>query len=176
MLLSKSAKSEKDFEGARALVEPLGLEKKDLVGCYGRKFKTSMEHMHACFQGRLFNQCWFVTIRDDENDELDGLVPTKKNMFSQDASTAPLKRAFAVIKNKIIQDSPRHAPAAATSPDPAGPVANHPAITETANVPVPVPVPVPDAMCRPLSLLPMFQFQTPHQLLSLCLGATPSSR
>jgi hypothetical protein len=38
--LSKSVKSEKDFEGATALVElALGLEKKDLVGCCGRRFK-----------------------------------------------------------------------------------------------------------------------------------------
>jgi hypothetical protein len=112
------------------------LEKKDLVGCHGRLFKKLMEHMHECFQARLFDQCWFVTIRDGENDELDGLVPTQKTMFSKDASTAPLKMAFAVIKNKIMQDVPRHVPAAATSPDPASPIADHPAVAEVAPIAV----------------------------------------
>jgi hypothetical protein len=137
--LSKSVKSEKDFEGAMTLVELLGLEKEDLVGRHGRLFKKSMERMHACFQARLFDQCWFVTIRDDENDEFDGLVPTQRNVFSQDASTAPLKRAFAGIKNKTTQDVPRHVPAAATSPDP---------VAETADVPAPDAVSTPVAAFR----------------------------
>jgi hypothetical protein len=149
VLLSKSVKSEKDFEGAMTLVELLGLEKEDLVGCYGRLFKKSMERMHTCFRARLFDQCWFVTIRDDKNDELDGLVPTHQNIFRQDASTAPLKRAFAGIKNKIIQDVPRHVPVVATLPDPA--------IAEAANVPVP------DALSTPITVFRRHSIFTPDK-------------
>jgi hypothetical protein len=78
---------------------------------------------------------------------LDGLVPTQKNTFSQDVSTAPLKRAFAVIKNKIVQDFPRHVPAAATSPDPASPIADHPAVAEIAETAT-----VPDAASTPITV------------------------
>jgi hypothetical protein len=74
----KISESETDFEAATPLVELLGLERKDLVGCHGRLFEKSMERMHKCFQARLFDQRWFVTIRDGENDELDGLVPIQK--------------------------------------------------------------------------------------------------
>jgi hypothetical protein len=60
------------------MVELLGLEEGDLVGCHGRNFKASTERTHGCFQTCLLNQRWFVTIKDDENDESDGLVPTQK--------------------------------------------------------------------------------------------------
>jgi hypothetical protein len=177
VLLSKSVKFEKAFEGAATLVELLGLEKKDLVGCHGRLFTKSMERMHTCFQARLFDQCWFARIRDDENDELDGLVPTQKSTFSQDTSTAPLKRAFAVIKNKIMQDVPRHipvaamqdvprhVPAAATSPDPASPIA------ETAPVPD-APASTPITVFRRLSIFTLDKAPTLREFAknANCIG------